>query len=215
MTGKADSFFSIEEKEFIRNAVKCAESATSGEIATMVVDASDRYEEARVTAAILLAALLSLALSIATLHLTVWTYLPLTIILYFPAKRLISGFPRLALPFISGKRRQEAVKDRAVRAFYEKGLYRTKHQTGILIFISIFERKVWILADRGINARIEPEEWLRLTRLLTAGLRSNKACEALCSVIRQCGEMLACHFPASDKNLNELPDGIITEGKME
>ena len=98
-----------------------------------------------------------------------------------------------------------------MRAFYEKGLYRTRHETGILVFISIFERKVWILGDRGINARIPAESWQQLVQSLTAGIREGHACEALCSVIARCGEELARHFPRESDDRNELQDEILPE----
>lgn len=213
MTGKADRFFSPTEKEQIRQAVAAAEATTSGEIATMIVDSSDNYREAKVTAAILLAAMAALLIAIITRHTTVWSYLPLTIICYLPAAFLVGRLPQLLKPFISRRRCEEAVRSRSVQAFYEKGLYRTRDETGVLIFISIFERKVWILGDRGINARIEPQAWQKLASELSAGIGSGSACAALCRVISQCGELLTSHFPSKQANPNELSDEIITESK--
>ena len=213
MTGKADKFFSLAEREQIRQAVATAEATTSGEIATMIVDSSDTYRDAAVSAAILLAAMAALFIAIITRHTTVWSYLPLTIICYFPAAFLVKRLPQLLKPFISRRRCEEAVRARSIQAFYEKGLYRTKDETGVLIFISIFERKVWILGDRGINARIAPEAWQQLARELSAGIASGSACAALCRVIGKCGELLSSHFPRERENLNELGDEIIAESK--
>jgi putative membrane protein len=98
-----------------------------------------------------------------------------------------------------------------VRAFYEKGLYRTRHETGILIFISLIEHKVWILGDRGINERIDSHFWQNLASRLTQGLREGKSCEALCCVISGCGAELSRHFPRRADDLNELRDEILTE----
>jgi len=103
----------------------------------------------------------------------------------------------------------EAVRERAVRAFFEKGLYKTRDETGILIFISILERKVWILGDKGINAKIAPQFWSSLADELSAGLRQNRACEALCTVIEKCGEILKEHFPKRVDDVNELEDELI------
>jgi len=207
----AEDFFTPAEQERIRLAAAAAEETTSGEIATMVVARSDSYREAVMLGSVLGAALLALLVAIASHHVTIWSYLPLTLGLYFPAHLLISRTPSLQRPFITGKRLTEAVRERAIRAFYEKGLYRTRDETGILIFISIFERKVWILGDRGINARIPTESWLQLVQILTAGIREERSCEALCTVISRCGEELALHFPKMRDDNNELRDEIITE----
>jgi putative membrane protein len=210
MAGSTSEFFSDAEKEAIRQAVANAEARSSGEIATMVVPASDRYREAEQLGALLVAGLLAVAGAVMLHHVTIWTYIPMLCLLYFPVLLLFRRFPRLKLSFVGPRRQAEAVRERALRAFYEKGLYRTREETGILIFISTLERKVWILGGRGINARIPPGSWQALAGELAAGIRSGRAAEALCRVIAGCGSELSRHFPRRADDRNELPDQILT-----
>lgn len=205
----AEDFFTSEEQERIRLAVAAAERGTSGEIATMVVARSDSYLEAVTLGSVLGAALLALVIAIISQHVTIWSYLPLTMLLFFPLQLLINRLPALQRPFITASRLNEAVRERAVRAFYEKGLHRTKDATGILVFISLFEHKVWILGDSGINAKIPADSWLELVRTLTDGLKAGRACEALCEVVTRCGEELARHFPREGDDRNELQDEVL------
>lgn len=205
----AEDFFTAEEQERIRLAVAAAERGTSGEIATMVVPRSDSYREAVTLAAVLGAATVALVIAIISRHVTIWSYLPMTILLFFPLQLLVKGVPALQRPFIAAGRLHEAVQERAVRAFYEKGLHRTKDSTGILVFISLFEHKVWILGDCGINAKIPADSWLELVRTLTAGLKSGRAADALCEVVSRCGQELARHFPRQGDDRNELQDEIL------
>jgi putative membrane protein len=174
----------------------------------MVVARSDSYREAVILTSVFAAALLALVIAIVSHHVTIWSYLPLTMVLFFPLQLLVKRMPKLQKPFITASRLHEAVCERAVRAFYEKGLYRTKDETGILIFISIFEHKVWILGDRGINARIPADSWQELVQMLVAGLKEGRAAASLCEVISRCGEALANHFPREADDLNELRDEI-------
>jgi putative membrane protein len=204
----AEDFFTAEDQERIRLAVAVAERGTSGEIATMVVARSDSYREAVTLGAVLGAATVALVIAVISHHITIWSYLPLTMALYFPLQLLVSRVSALQRPFIATARLNEAVKERAVRAFYEKGLYRTKDETGILIFISIFEHKVWILGDRGINARIPADSWGELVQILVAGIKNGRAADALCEVISRCGAALATHFPRQADDMNELRDEI-------
>jgi putative membrane protein len=200
--------------------VERAEALTSGEIATMIVDQSDRYREAEVLGGVLVAGLAALVISVAAhyvtilshipLDMTIWSYVPLVFLLYFPARYLFIKFPHLKLPFIDTKRLMHAVRERAVRAFFEKRLYKTRDENGILIFISLLERKVWILDDRGIDRKIPFETWLALAREISAGIRGGRACEALCGVVEQCGKLLAEHFPKKPDDTNELTDELIT-----
>lgn len=206
---KMTGFFSEEEKERIRRAVAEAESRSSGEIATMVVQESDRYPEAEKLGALLVAGLVAVIAAVALRHVTIWTYIPLVCLLYLPALWLFRRFPRLKLPFAGPLRQAEAVRERAVVAFYQQGLFRTRDETGILIFISLLEHKVWILGDRGINERIEQRCWESLAAEMAAGLRAGKGAESLCSVIAQCGDELARHFPRRADDINELTDEIL------
>lgn len=205
----AEDFFTPEEQESIRRAVAAAERGTSGEIATMVVPRSDSYREAVTLAAVLGAATVALVVAVISQHVTIWSYLPLTILLFFPLQLLVRREPPLQRPFIAASRLNEAVQERAVRAFYEKGLHKTKDSTGILVFISLFEHKVWILGDCGINAKIPADSWLELVRILTAGLKNGRAADALCEVVSRCGEALAQHFPREGDDRNELQDEIL------
>jgi len=204
----AEDFFTPAEQERIRLAVATAEKTTSGEIATMVVARSDSYREAVILTSVFCAALLALVIAIVSHHITIWSYLPMAIVLFFPLQLLAKQIPALQKPFITASRLHEAVRERAVRAFYEKELYRTKDETGILIFISIFEHKVWILGDRGINARIPADSWGELVQMLVAGLKEGRAADALCEVIKCCGEELAKNFPREADDMNELRDEI-------
>jgi putative membrane protein len=206
---QAHTLFSGAELERIKQAVEVAETATSGEIATMVVDRSDSYREAETLGAVLVAGLLALIGAVALHHVTVWTYIPLVFLLFFPSRWLMGRYPRLKLPFVDRGRIAEAVRERAVRAFFEKGLHKTRDETGILIFISLLERKVWILGDRGIDRKISLETWQALARELSKGIREGHACEALLSVIDKCGIILAGQFPKKTDDTNELSDEMI------
>ena len=194
----------------IRQAVAEAEARSSGEIATMVVRESERYREAEELGALLLAGLAGLILAVALHHVTIWTYIPSVFVLFFPSLWLFRRFPRLKLSFVGPGRQAEAVHERALAAFFEKELHLTGEQTGILIFISLLERKVWILGDRGINERIPPGYWRSLAAELAAGIRKGEAARALCRVIAGCGSELARHFPRGADDRNELPDEILT-----
>ena len=206
----AADFFTADERELIRQAVNDAESSTSGEIATMVVDESDPYRDAIALGGILSAGLLAMVLAIALRHITIWFYIPAVFILFFPCRALFVRVPKLRLPLIGRERITLAVRERAVRAFYEKGLHRTREATGILIFISLLEHKVWILGDRGIDSRIPPDSWQDLARELSAGLREGRSCEALCVVVGKCGAALKEHFPRSLDDVNELSDYVMS-----
>lgn len=236
MKTKASDFFSQEDKECISNTIKQAETNTSGEIAIMVLDASDSYKEAETLGAFILSGFFALILETfksyyfatkavdwnydlsnfspdflleATGHTSIWTYIPLIFILYFPLRFVFSKIKHMKIPFLTGKRIEETVKKRALMAFYEKGLYKTRDETGILIFISLLEHRVWILGDRGINAKIAPEFWGRIAANLSEGIKKQEHGKATCHAIEECGKELSRHFPIKPNDTNELTNEVM------
>lgn len=223
MNIRARDFFSKAEKERIRRSVSSVEARTSGEIAVMVVDESDRYREAEISGAVALASLFSTVLSLALDHTmtlswmatadphytSIWLWIPATLVLLLPSWYLFRLFPPLKLALISRKRVESAVTQRAILSFYKKGLHRTRHETGILVFISLFERRVRILGDRGIHAKIGQEFWNARASELVKGLKENRPLETLLEVIERCGTELKRHFPSGSDNPNEVADDVI------
>jgi len=208
---KAEKFFKSEELERITKTIHEVESHTIGEVAVMVVDSSDYYIEAEILGGIFLASLLSLVMTTLNFHSSVWAYISLSFILFFPSKYLFEKIPVLKTAFMGVKRKETAVMQRAVRAFYEKGLYKTKKNTGVLFFMSLLERKVWVLADKGIYEKIEQETLNRYSKMVSQGIKDGRACDALCEAIRESGELLARYFPITHDDTDELSDEVMTE----
>ena len=208
---KSERFFTAEEKERLRATTHEVESRTIGEIVVMVVDHSDHYMEAEVLGSVLLGSLLSLILSVLFFHSSIWSYIPLSFIFFFPCWFLFIKVEVLKRLFIGIRRKEEAVRLRAERAFFERGLYRTKKNTGILFFISLLERKVWVLADKGIYEKMDQETLNRFASGVSRGIKEGRASNALSQAIQEIGGYLANHFPITPDDINELPDDVMTE----
>lgn len=203
-------YLSSDQLAAVQSAVRSAESQTSGEIVPMLVAECDDYREAASHASVLVSAIVALALSVALQDTSVWLFLPMAFILYFPILAITRRLPRLKLALTPAAIVNETVRLRAIRAFHEKGLHRTREENGILIFIATLERKVWILGDRGVNAVIPPDRWDSLASALTVGIREGHMAESLVNTITEAGDILRQHFPCRDVDTNELPD--ILEG---
>lgn len=207
---KAEKFFTSEEKKRIRETTHGVESRTSGEIAVMVVESSDHYFDAEILGGVLLGSLLALVLSVSFFHASLWWYIPLSFLIFFPARYVFKRVPALKTHFVGHHRKEHAVRLRAVRGFYEKGLHKTRDNTGVLFLISIFERKVRVLADSGIHEKIGQETLDKFARTVSQGIKEGRACDALCKAITEAGELLARHFPVKPDDRNELSDDVIT-----
>lgn len=207
---KSDNFFTEEEKSRIKETIHQIEAITIGEVAVMVADSSNQYAEAEVIGGIITGSFISLILTESFFHSSIWVYIPLSFLLLFMSWPLFKKIPVLKTPFIGQKRKEIAVRESAILAFYEKGLYKTRQNTGVLFFLTLLERKVWIIADKGIYEKIEQEILNRFAKTISQGVKEGRSCDALCSVMKDVGELLAAHFPITPDDINELSDEVMT-----
>lgn len=211
----AESFLAALEQQRINEAVQHAERQTSGEIVPMVVSASHHYPLADASGGVFLALPLALMLTSllgSTLWLgsqNMWLFLLFSTILYLPARAFVAHSVVLKRFFLRADQVEEEVEEAAITSFYREELYRTRNQNGILIFISVLERRVYILADRGIDAKINDNGWQDIVSDLTAGIRRGKQGEALLAAVNRVGEILKQHFPIQEGDRNELHNLII------
>jgi putative membrane protein len=98
---------------------------------------------------------------------------------------------------------------RAVEQFLTQNLHTTEGRTGVLIFLSVAERYVEVLADARINSRVPAGTWQAIVDELTAGIGEGRAAEALIAAISSVGGLLAAHFPPGTTDPNELPNHLI------
>jgi len=95
---------------------------------------------------------------------------------------------------------------RAVELFSTLRVWDTGENSGILIYVQLVDRKVEILADRGIAARVPQAEWDAICRDMEVSFHRGEWRPGALQAVTRAGELLASHFPAGSGTLNELPD---------
>ena len=192
---KADNFFTSQEKEAINQTIKSVEKRTSGEVAVILVDQSDPYPEGEFLGGILIGGLLAFMVDLWFFHGQIWFLIPLHFFFFVPLYFLFQKIPVLKTPFLGARRKEAAVRRRAFQAFYEKGLHRTYLNSGVLFFLSLLEKKVWVLADKGIYEKIKQETLNQFAGQVSGGVRDRQAGQALIQAIQGVGNLLIEHFP--------------------
>ena len=185
----------------------------------MIVPASALYREAGYRTGLMLA-LLALALLLTIeIYWLPWGWhagnagwLLLVVVASYGLGQWLGRIPMVIRFVTSRERLAHKVALRAEQALYKHGLHNTKGRTGILIFVSLLERRVHVLADKGINDRVPAGTWDGLVNGIIDGIRTGQAIDAICAAIAKCGTLLAQVSPAgTGDNLNELPDSLIQE----
>ena len=191
--------FTPEEKTRIERAVFDAEKRTSAEIVPCVTDASGSHEIALWRGAGL-GAVLAAALALVFIRFYVgwglaWLHAPtgMALVIFVggvigaaaagwiaPLKRRLAGSAYLSA----------RVHQRAMQAFVEEEVFRTRGRTGILIFISLFEHRIEVLGDAGINAAVDDGDWVEIVEHLQQSIRRGRLANGLVEAITMCGDLL-------------------------
>ncbi|HEX9655969.1 MAG TPA: hypothetical protein VGB89_03505 [Bacteroidota bacterium] len=197
-TNNTKLFTSVEVSR-IEEAVRLAEQNTSGEIVPFVVSKSDDYEEAEWRGGFI-CVLVFLAVVLALHEFTdIWFPFEWPTIVFAGLLTGIMGI--LVVKFIPAVKRltagqslmEERVGGKAAEAFLSEEIFQTRDRTGILLFLSLLERRVVVVGDSGINEMVEKGAWGGIVDKILNGIRSGRAADGLVDAIEQSGKLLKQH----------------------
>lgn len=211
--------FNESDLQRIKQSVKEAEDKISGEIVPVIVERSGNYTIALYKSALVFATLGFVFMIIFDRYLVedpsnTLYYDPIFIFFVVISSGLLGVLlAMLSDPlkrlFITRRHFDECTRIGAEAAFLEEEVFNTRHRTGIMIFISFFEHKVIVMADRGISKVVEQREWDSLVSGLVNLIRQGKPVDGIEAGIKRCGEILlekGFHKTADD--INELRDDL-------
>ena len=98
-----------------------------------------------------------------------------------------------------------SVHNRGVKAFVDHEVFNNRERTGIVLFISLFERRVEVFGDSGINERVAGEDWADIISEVIKGIKMGQGTEGLVRGIKLCGDLLeASGVEIRDDDIDEL-----------
>ena len=209
MSDAAEKFLTAGERLQIEARIAEAEKRTSGEIVVMVVPSSYHYPLASMTGSSLLAVLLGIAVALLAGRESMWFFLEVFGFSFIVLHELIKRIPFLKRFFVTASDMKEEVEEAAIQSFYHRNINLTVDHTGILIYISLFEHNVRVIADQGINAKVDRNVWQEIVDTIICGIKSKGQAAAICAAVDRCAEILAAHFPLKADDRNELANDII------
>ena len=100
-------------------------------------------------------------------------------------------------------------RERAIMMFSKLRVWDTQDNNGVLIYVLLADRAIEIVADRGLNSRVAPQEWQQLVKRLSGAMRDGRVEDGLTQALEEVSALLVEHFPlaAGQADSNELPDG--------
>lgn len=193
----------------ITAAIHAAEKKTSGEFVALVARASDTYRSAALLWAGGLALLLPGVLMFLPVHLRPAAQYELQLGLFIALSLLFELLPGLHMALVP-KSVQRARASRLAHAqFYDQGVHLTREHSGVLFFVSMAERYVEVVADKGIHEKLGEAHWQAVVDAFLEHVRRDDVTEGFVAAITLCGKAMAEHYPAQPGDADELSDGLI------
>jgi putative membrane protein len=193
------------DRDAVAAAICEAEKHTCGQIVCVLAHASSAYAHIPV----LWASTLALVTPWPLIYFTQWSVQAiflLQLIVFLLAGVVFSWMPlRIALvPRVVQRARAHRA---ALEQFVLRGISRTRNRSGVLIFVSLAEHYVRIIADEGIAQKVRGAEWQEAIDALAVHIRDGRLAAGFIAAIERCGIVLAEHAPPNG-SANELPDRL-------
>lgn len=201
-------FLSDSEKQSIEQAIADIEQKTSGELVAVIAHCADDY----LYVSLMWAALTALAIPglialIDSPELSVYRY-PIQIATFLLLAVILRWSPLLnvIVPRALKHRRAHRL---AVEQFLSHNLHQTRDRTGVLLFVSVAEHYVEIIADKGINDLVEQSQWDAIVADFTQCVKTGRVADGFLHAVTACGDLLTTNFPRGEDDTNELPDHLV------
>jgi putative membrane protein len=216
-----------DDRRKVAEAIAAAEAQSNGEIVAVATPISDAYHDVALHWALVpLFAVLAWAAwrpsALACCYDLLfggWQPEPtmgqlLTLLMFFAALTftialLILKWMPLRLLLTPGATKHRRVRRRAVAIFKAAAEKRTAGRTGILIYLSMAERRAEIIGDEAITSVTTPEAWGEAMAALIVDVKAGRVADGIVAAIESVGGVLAEHFPRSAEDVNEIPDKLI------
>ena len=108
-------------------------------------------------------------------------------------------------------RRDASARERAVTLFGKLRVWDTENNNGVLVYLLLAEHAIEIVADRGIDARVDDAEWAAMAQRMGAAFREGRFEDGLTQALEEMSALLVAHFPLAENepDTNELPDAPV------
>jgi putative membrane protein len=217
-----DAFFSQADRDAVNRAVKEAESRTSAEIIPVIAASSGRYDRSEDVAGLWCG--LALFLVVWSVFPTeshsgswsapapVWQFLAF-------ASSIVAGFligavvvsrtHALRRLFTPVRQLRDEVQLRARAVFFDQRVHHTQGASGVLLYVSLFERMATVLADKSVVDKLGQPRIDALCAEFTGRLQAASSITALTETIQAVGRSLSESLPRADDDVNELADALV------
>ncbi len=219
---KASEIINAQQRSLVESAVSAAESKTSCEIVPVVATASGRYDRSEDLVGLwfaMVGAVVAFLTFPGRNDQGTWGEIPLLgqvgllvlvmLICFIVGAVLADRFRNLRLLFTPRSHMLQEVNLRARELFFDRRVHHTAGASGVLIFVSLYERTAVVLGDRSVVETLGEKFPEELCQRLTSNLRTQDVASAICDTIQHAATSLQTALPRTASDVNELPDTLV------
>lgn len=210
-------------RQRVLEAVTAAEAGTDAEIVTVIAHRSDPYHDAAQQYAFVAALLVPAVVALDADQVLGWLgngwqvvpvgRLVLAILIAQAAVWLLALLALRSMPLrialVPGSTKTRRVRRRAIETFRIGAEERTKERVGVLLYVSVSERRAELIADEAVHRAVPAERWGAAMAALVAEVRQGRAADGMAAAVTQVGAILSEGFAKTAADTNELPDRLI------
>jgi len=218
---------SQDDHDLVTAAVTAAERSSDGEIVTIVAGRSDAYHDVGLHYAVLAMLLVPAGLAVVPQGWIDWwaglilgwnaeLSRPLAMLYIFAKMTAAFLIVRFALAYMPlrmaltpGRTKSRRVHRRAIELFRTGCEMKTRGRTGVLLYLSLAERRAEIVADKAIADQVAPEVWGDAMAALVEEVKAGRPGAGMAAAVERIGAIIAPILPPTLDNPNELPDRLI------
>jgi putative membrane protein len=187
--------FGASDRERIRAAVEQVRASTSAKFAFVAVPASDHYALFPEVWAAVVSLALTGALALARPHLPIGAGFAVNAALFIALSFVFEWWP-VRIRLVPRGFQRTAVARMARHEFAVHVISRDKENNGVMLFASLAERHLEIIAERDAHAHAPTGAWETIVANATATMRRQSVSEGLIQAVLACGQVQAASFPA-------------------
>ncbi|MFN8255813.1 MAG: TPM domain-containing protein [Bacteroidales bacterium] len=200
--------FNEEFRTRLYNTIKDIESGSLIEIVVLIKPQSGSYRDVALWAGIIFSFFIYSTLMFIPVNIDVYSIYFSTVLAFVVAYVLFSAFPLLESKFISAKRKRRNVELYARAIFQKAGIRFTSERVGTLFYISLFEKEVFILPDRGAKNAIPAQEWTKIEQEMQSVFNESDRAAAIIQKLSGFKTVFGQFLPPVENDINELPDNL-------
>ena len=204
-----DKYINEDTKNKIKDMIGEIESKSDAEVVVVVADNCDRYRYSIFLYAFLATLIVPFLIRLSSINFDQnETFALMTATFLFVTVSL--EYSEFKYKIIPKKVKIDSCESIAFNQFKKLGINKTANHKAILIFVSIKERYIRVIADKNIDKKIGKEFWKELVQEFAKEVKDSSVDSAMINIVNKCGKVLIDNFPTTTQiQENEIPNDVV------